>query len=203
MDDAVLMKGGQGGEDRHEQDPGFLPGEVPFFGGQQVVPEGLGPFDVFTDCVSGIVFFKDLPYGDEGGQTVHLLQFAPKFEETAEEAVVGFLRAFPNEKGRGFGTSADHGVRQELPDGDRDLGFSVIPHISGPVSVGLGDGADEVMAADDGPHGEEGRQLQRVVVEMAVGALLRRAFFLHAVHAQVFVGHACSPFVPQIIPVLF
>ena len=183
VDDAVLVERRQGGEDGHEQDPGLFPGQEPFLGSQQVVPQGLRAFDIFTDGIGRVVLFKDVHDRDEGGQTVHLLELAPEFEERAEEAVVRLLGTFADEKRRGVRTSADHGVRQELADGDRSFRLSVVAHVSGAVAVGFRDCADEIVAADDGPHGEERGQLQRVVMEVTVRALLRRSFFLHAVHA--------------------
>ena len=183
MDDAVLMERCEGGQDRHEQDPCLFPGQIALFSCQQIVPEGLRAFDIFADRVGRVVLFEDVHDGDEGGQAVHLPKFAPEFQEGTEQAVVGLLGAFPYQEGRGVAASADHGVRQEFADGDRRLRLGVITHVCGAVAVGFRDRADEIVAADDGPHGEERGQLEGVVMEMTGRALLRRTFFLHAVHA--------------------
>ena len=187
VDDAVLVQGGQGGQDGHEEDARLVPGQIALLGGEQVVPQGLGAFHIFTDDVCRVVFFEDLLHGDEGGEAVHLLQLAPEFLEASQKAVVQFLRAGTDGKVSALGPAFDEGVRQELADGDRSLVLSIVTHIGGAVAVRLRDRADEVMASDHGAHGEERGQLQGIVMEMAVGALFGRALLFHTVHAKILV----------------
>ncbi len=194
MDNTRRMQRGQRGEHGHEHDPGGLPVYVAILGGEEVVPQGLGALHVLRDGIGGVVLLKNGVDRDEGGQAAHFDELAPEVHEAAEKRRVLGLVARRDDEVIGVLAAACHGVRQKFPDGDRGHFHCVISNIGGTVSVGSLNCTHQVALSDHGAHGQMRRQLQGVVVEVAVRALFRSSNFLHAVHAQIFIRHEFTSF---------